>query len=230
MRRLDRLHLRVSLAGSRMLRGLLARGKIGRRHVKTAMRRMGIAALSPSAHHQTRAQPQDPSISAARHGDYATNQVWAMEITYILGRLASSISLWCRTAQHVAVCRADCRSPWTSLLRRTLAYALARPGKPDIFNAAQGSQFTGHAITGLPGDNAIAISMDGTAHGETTCLSNGSGGASTRRCARYDSGQPGAEPDRPMSAFYDREPPHSGHGGSAQDQACFTPLPLRMAA
>ena len=44
MRRLDRLHLEFPFAGSRMLQGLLvAEGsKIGRRHVKTLMRRMGI--------------------------------------------------------------------------------------------------------------------------------------------------------------------------------------------
>ena len=47
MRRLDRLHLEFPFAGSRMLRGLLAADgcKIGRRHVKTLMRRMGIEAL-----------------------------------------------------------------------------------------------------------------------------------------------------------------------------------------
>src|SRR3981189_3258002 len=47
MRRLDRLHLEFPFAGSRMLRGVLtAEGcKIGRRHVKTLMRRMGIEAL-----------------------------------------------------------------------------------------------------------------------------------------------------------------------------------------
>ena len=47
MRRLDRLHLEFPFAGSRMLRGLLsAEGyKIGRRHVKTLMKRMGIEAL-----------------------------------------------------------------------------------------------------------------------------------------------------------------------------------------
>ena len=47
MRRLDRLHLELPFAGSRMLRGLLAGEgcKIGRRHVKTLMKRMGIEAL-----------------------------------------------------------------------------------------------------------------------------------------------------------------------------------------
>ena len=47
MRRLDRLHLEFPFAGSRMLRDLLAAEgcKIGRRHVKTLMKRMGIEAL-----------------------------------------------------------------------------------------------------------------------------------------------------------------------------------------
>ena len=47
MRRLDRLHLEFPFAGSRMLRGLLAAEgcKIGRRHVKSLMKRMGIEAL-----------------------------------------------------------------------------------------------------------------------------------------------------------------------------------------
>jgi putative transposase len=47
MRRLDRLHLEHPFAGSRMLRGLLAAEgcKVGRRHVKTLMRRMGIEVL-----------------------------------------------------------------------------------------------------------------------------------------------------------------------------------------
>ena len=47
MRRFDRLHLELSFRGSRMLQGLLSADgcKIGRRHVKTLMRRMGIEAL-----------------------------------------------------------------------------------------------------------------------------------------------------------------------------------------
>jgi putative transposase len=48
MRRLDELHLEFPFAGSRMLRGLLAAegSKVGRRHVTTLMRRMGIEAIS----------------------------------------------------------------------------------------------------------------------------------------------------------------------------------------
>ena len=48
MRRMDELHLDFPFAGSRMLRDLLqAEGiKIGRRHVSTLMKRMGIEATS----------------------------------------------------------------------------------------------------------------------------------------------------------------------------------------
>src|SRR5271169_1046095 len=53
MRCLDRLHVEFPFAGSRMLRGLLAlQGcKIGRRHVKTLMRRMGITPGATSPRH-----------------------------------------------------------------------------------------------------------------------------------------------------------------------------------
>lgn len=43
----------------------------------------------------------------------------------------------------------------------TLEDALARHGKPAIFNTDQGSQFTGSAFTRLLASNGIAISMDG---------------------------------------------------------------------
>ena len=75
MNRLDRLHLEYPFAGSRMLHGLLvAEGsKIGRRHVRTLMRKMGIEALyrrprtsTPEPSHKI-----DLSILVARHGDHA---------------------------------------------------------------------------------------------------------------------------------------------------------------
>ncbi len=61
--------------------------------------------------------------------------------------------------------------------------AMARHGKPEIFNTDQGSQFTGAAFTGVLADNDIAISMEAAAPGGTTCSSSGCGAASnTRRC------------------------------------------------
>ena len=47
MRRIDALHLEYPFAGSRMLRDMLAQEgrNVGRRHVRTLMRKMGIEAL-----------------------------------------------------------------------------------------------------------------------------------------------------------------------------------------
>ena len=86
MRRLDRLHLELPFAGSRMLRGLLAAEgcKIGRRHVKTLMRRMGIEALYRRPR-TTKPEPGHKIYPYLLRGMAIKrpNQVWAMDITYI---------------------------------------------------------------------------------------------------------------------------------------------------
>jgi putative transposase len=48
-----------------------------------------------------------------------------------------------------------------SLCVAALEEALARYGKPDIFNTDQGSQFTSTAFTGVLERGGIGISMDG---------------------------------------------------------------------
>jgi putative transposase len=82
MHRLDPLHLEYPFAGSRMLRGLLATEgcKIGRRHVRTLMRRMGIETL------YRRPRTTKPGIYPYLLRGIEIprpNQVWAMDITYI---------------------------------------------------------------------------------------------------------------------------------------------------
>src|SRR6266511_83691 len=86
MRRLDRLHLEFPFAGSRMLRGRLAAEgcKIGRRHVKTLMKRMGIEALYRRPR-TTKPEPGHKIYPYLLRGIEITrpNQVWAMDITCI---------------------------------------------------------------------------------------------------------------------------------------------------
>jgi hypothetical protein len=66
----------------------------------------------------------------------------------------------------------------------TLEDALARHGKPKIFNTDQSSQFTGSAFTRVLANNGIAISTDGKGGlGGTMSSSSGCGAAlNTRRC------------------------------------------------
>lgn len=165
MRRLDRLHLEFPFAGSRMLRGLLAAegGKIGRRHVKTLMRRMGIEALYRRPR-TTKPEPGHKIYPYLLRGMEITrpNQVWAMDITCIpmargFDYLAVVLDWFSR---RVLSWRVSITME-AAFCVETLQDALARHGKPDVFNTDQGSQFTGQAFTGVLAGNGIAISMDG---------------------------------------------------------------------
>src|SRR5215475_523657 len=165
MQRLDRLHLEFPFAGSRMLRGLLAADgcKIGRRHVKTLMRRMGIEALYRRPR-TTKPEPGHKIYPYLLRGMEITrpNQVWAMDITYIAmarGFVYLAVVLdW--FSRRVLSWRVSITME-AAFCIETLEDALARHGKPDIFNTDQGSQFTGAAFTGALLKNGIAISMDG---------------------------------------------------------------------
>ena len=165
MRRIDELHLDYPFAGSRMLRDLL-RGEgiaIGRELVATMMRRMWIEALY---------RRPNTSKPADGHKIYPyllrglaverPNQVWAMDITYIpMARgfvyLAAVVDWFSR---RVLAWRLSITLEVEFCLD-AVEEALARYGRPEIFNTDQGSQFTSAAFTGLLLENAIAISMDG---------------------------------------------------------------------
>ena len=165
MRRIDELHLEFPFAGSRMLRGLLAAEgcRIGRRHVKTLMRRMGIEALYRRPR-TTKPEPGHKIYPYLLRGIAITrpNQVWAMDITYIpmaRGFVYLAVVLdW--FSRRVLSWRLSITME-AAFCVETLEDALARHGKPDIFNTDQGSQFTRQAFTGLLANNDVAISMDG---------------------------------------------------------------------
>ena len=165
MRRLDRLHLEFPFAGSRMLQGLLAAEgcKIGRRHVKTLMRRMGIEALYRRPR-TTKPEPGHKIYPYLLRGMEITrpNQVWAMDITYIpmaRGFVYLAVVLdW--FSRRVLSWRLSITME-AAFCVETLEDALARHGKPDIFNTDQGSQFTGSDFIGVLAKSKVEISMDG---------------------------------------------------------------------
>ena len=237
MRRLDRLHLEFPFAGSRMLRGLLAAEgcKIGRRHVKTLMRRMGIEALYRRPR-TTTPEPRHKIYPYLLRGVEITqpNQVWAMDITYIpMERgyvyLAVVLDWFSRRVLSWSVSI----TMEAAFCVETLEDALARHGKPDIFNTDQGSQFTGAAFTGVLIKNGIAISMDGKGAWRDNVF--------VERLWRsvkyeevylraYDTASEARASIGRYFDFYNCRRPHSSLDGTTPDHAYFTPLPLRMAA
>ena len=237
MRRIDELHLAYPFAGSRMLRDLL-RGEgvqIGRARVITMMRRMAIEAIyrRPNTSKPSPGHKIYPYLLRGLAID-RPNQVWAMDITYIpMARgfvyLAAVIEWHTR---RVLSWRLSITME-ADFCIEAVEEALARHGKPEIFNTDQGSQFTSAAFTGLLHDNAIQISMDGRGAWRDNVF--------VERLWRsvkyeevylraYDSvGKARASLGRYLD-FYNRKRPHSSLGARTPDQAYFNHQSLAMAA
>jgi putative transposase len=162
------------------------------------------------------------------------NQVWAMDITYIpMARgfvyLAAVVDWFSR---RVLAWRLSITME-TAFCIEAVEEALAKYGRPDIFNTDQGSQFTSAAFTGVLLDNAIAISMDGKGswrdnvfverlwrsvkYEEVHLKAHDSVSAVRASLARY-------------LAFYNQQRPHSSLDRRTLDEADFDRSPLAAAA
>jgi putative transposase len=240
MRQLDQLHLEFPFAGARMLRRLLAAngGKVGRRHVKTLMRRMGIEALYRRPR-TTKPEPGHKIYPYLLRGleIVRANQVWAMDITYIpmaKGFVYLAVVLdW--FSRRVLAWRVSITME-ASFCLETLNDALAKHGKPDIFNTDQGSQFTCEAFTDVLHKRDIKISMDGKGAWRDNVF--------IERLWRtvkyeevylraYDSVSDARASIGRYLDLYNRRRPHSSLDDMTPDQAYFGSqrmLPIRLAA
>ena len=165
MRRIDEIHLDHPFAGARMLRDMLRREgyEIGRKHVATLMKRIGIEALYRRPH------TSKPNLAHRIYPyllrDLAIdrpNQVWAMDITYIpMARgfvYLSAVMDW--ASRRVLAWRlSNTMTPDASI--EALEEAIVKYGTPEIMNTDQGSQFTSADFIGVLDTNQIRISMDG---------------------------------------------------------------------
>jgi putative transposase len=165
MRRIDELHLEHPFAGSRMLRDMLRRegSRCGRRHVGTLMRRMGIETLyrKPNTSRRQPGHTVYPYLLRGLNVD-RPNQVWAMDITYIpmakgFVYLAAVVD-W--HSRRVLSWRLSVTMD-TAFCVEAVEEALARHGKPEIFNTDQGSQYTSALFTDRLKEASVRISMDG---------------------------------------------------------------------
>ena len=165
MRRIDELHLEHPFAGSRMLKRLLRDDgfAVGRCHVRTLMRRMGIEAIYRRPR-TSQPHPEHRVFPYLLRGQVVDrpNQVWALDITYVPMRRGF--------VYLVAVL------DWAS--RRVLAWQLSntltvdfcvealetakhRYGTPEIVNTDQGAQFTSEEFVSAVLGCGAQLSMDG---------------------------------------------------------------------
>jgi len=165
MRRIDELFMKYPFYGSRqMVRHLRREGVcVGRHRVRRLMRLMGLEAIY---------QAPRTSMPHPRHRIYPyllkgmaidrPNRVWCADITYIpvQGGFLYLVAVMDWATRHVLAWRLS-NTMDAGFCVEALREALARYGKPDIFNTDQGSQFTGLGFTGMLKEAGVAISMDG---------------------------------------------------------------------
>jgi putative transposase len=165
MRRIDELHLELPFYGARKLaRELRKEGhEVGRRHVTTLMRRMGIEAI------YRRPRTSLPARGAAVYPYLLSGlaierpqQVWSCDITYLpmahgFLYLAAILDLHSRKVLSFRLSN----TLTTDFCVEALDEALSKFGRPEIFNTDQGSQFTSDEWIQRLKDAGVAISMDG---------------------------------------------------------------------
>jgi putative transposase len=165
MRRIDALFTAWPFLGSRRMAAMLrAEGqRVSRKRVRRLMRLMGIAALGPKP--KTTKPAPEHKIFPYLLRDLVIdrpNQVWAADITYIpIGRGFLYLVAIIDWASRAVLAWRLSNTMDVAFCIDALDEALARFGRPEIFNTDQGSQFTSAAFTGRLADADILISMDG---------------------------------------------------------------------
>ena len=165
MKQIDKLHMEFPFAGARMLRRLLAANgsKVGRRHVKTLMQRMGIEALYRRPR-TTKPEPGHKIYPYLLRGVEVTrpNQVWAMDITYIpmaKGFVYLAVVLdW--FSRRVLSWRVSITME-ASFCVETLEEALAQARQARDLQHGSGLAVHVCSVHGRSDKNEIKISMDG---------------------------------------------------------------------
>jgi len=165
MRRIDELHLRWPFYGARRLARELAKAghDVGRVHVGTLMRRMGIEARyrKPRTSIPARTAAIYPYLLGALSIE-RPNQVWSTDITYIpmAHGFLYLVAIMDIASRKVLAWRLS-NTLTTDFCLEALEEALARFGPPQIFNSDQGAQFTSEAWLERLKPTGCRISMDG---------------------------------------------------------------------
>ena len=165
MRLIDEQYLRTPYYGTRkMVAWFRRQGRVvNRKRVQRLMQLMGIEAIYPKPN-TSKKHPENkvyPYLLRDLNVD-RVNQVWCTDITYI--PMAKGFVYLVVVMDWKSRCVLSWRLSNTmdaDFCVEALEAALARYGRPEIFNSDQGSQFTSADFTGVLKREGVAISMDG---------------------------------------------------------------------
>ncbi len=165
MRLIDEIHMKYPFMGSRSIRDQLQGmgHHVGRQHVRTLMRKMGITAFYRKPN-LSKPHPQHKVYPYLLRGleINSANQVWAADITYLpMARgFCYLVAIMDWASRKVLAWRLS-NTLDVSFCTEALEEAISKYGTPEIFNTDQGSQFTSDAFIGILENHRVNISMDG---------------------------------------------------------------------
>ena len=230
MRRIDELFLNDPFYGSRqMVRHLWRDGvRAGRHRVRRLMRLQAVyqAPRTTTRHPRHRVYPYLLKGLAIERPD----QVWAADITYIpvQSGFLYLVAIMDWATRRVLSWRLS-NTVDARFCVETLADAMERFGRPQIFNTDQGSQFTSIEFTNMLKDAGVAISMDGRGRSWTTSSSSVSGDPSSTRPSTCMNSPHGFAAQRVIGTwmdFYNNIRPHSALAGATPTEAYENGGPL----
>src|SRR5271165_4202194 len=118
--------------------------------------------LSTPEHEQTGSGPQDLPVPPRWDRDRAGHQVWCSDVTYIpMARGFLYLVVIMDWVSRAVLAWRLSNTLGADFCVDALEEALARYGRPEIFNTDQGSQFTSDDFTGTLKRHGVMISMDG---------------------------------------------------------------------
>ena len=229
MRVLDEQFLETPWYGSRQMTRHLRRfgHMVGRKRVRRLMSRMGLAAVY---------QRPRTTVPHPEHRIYPyllrnlvidqPNQVWCADITYIPMRrgFLYLVSVMDWATRRVLSWRLS-NTMDVDFCITALQEALARCGRPEIFNTDQGSQFTSPQFTEMLANAGIRISMDGRGRWMDNVFIERLWRRLKYECVYLHAFETGSELRVGLTrwiGYYNIRRPHSALGGQTPDEAYAT--------
>ena len=227
MRSIDEQFLETPWYGSRQMTRHLRRGGhggVGRKRVRRLMRKMGLVPIY---------QRPRTTVPNLEHRIYPyllrdltidrPNRVWCADIAYIPMRrgFLYLVAVMDWATRKVLSWRTS-NTMDVAFCVEALEEAMARFGKPEIFNTDQGSQFTSPRFTAVLSAAGVRISMDGRGRWMDNVFIERLWRSLKYECVYLHAFETGSELRAGLSkwiGYYNARRPHSSLGGGTPDEA-----------
>ena len=237
MRLIDAQFLETPWYGSRQMARHLRRvgSVVSRKRVRRLMAKMGLAPIyqrprTTVPHPEHRVFPYLLRELAVER----PNQVWCADLTYIPMRrgFLYLVAVMDWATRKVLAWRVS-NTMDVEFCLEALEEALARHGRPDIFNTDQGSQFTSPRFTGVPQQAGVRISMDGRGRWMDNVFIERLWRSLKYECVYLHAFETGSELRAGLAkwiGYYNAARPHSALAGQTPDEAYGADNVMRLAA